>query len=986
MDYNELYNKYMKLLEENQMLKIENENFRKQLGLQIAEICIDNEYKTISAPKDNISILKYELGEICNSSSSQEKIELYMELFKGREDVYAKRWQNKQGKSGYSPVCANEWSKGICDKPQIKCSECKNRKYVNLDANAINRHLRGIDVLGIYAMTTDETCYFLAIDFDDEGWEKDISVLREICEEKKIPFAVERSRSGKGAHIWFFFMEKVTAIAARKLGTSLLTYAMMKRHEIKFESYDRLFPNQDTIPKGGLGNLIALPMQKNARKNNNSIFIDSNLEPYKDQWNFLSCVGKLTKDEIDFYTSEFCVGNELGDLKEIEGESIKPWEKSKENHIFNTADFPDTVHITKVNLIFISKKGFSNKALNSIKRMAAFKNPEFYKAQAMRLPTFDKPRVISLSEETPEYLCVPRGCEVDLSKFLTKNKINFECDDKTYIGKSICVEFNGQLREEQILAVDAMLKYDNGVLSATTAFGKTVIGAKLIAERKVNTLIIVHTQQLLEQWKERLKQFLTINEVLPIDDTKKRRSQKNVSIIGQIGAGKNTLRGIIDIAIMQSLVRKGEVKELVKDYGMVLVDECHHVSAFSFEQILKNVVAKYVYGLTATPIRKDGHQPIIFMQCGPIRYKVNEIKQAEKLPFEHYVIPRFTSFRRPVCLDEKEWSITKIYSEISTSQIRNDMIIQDVINCVNEGRNPIVLTERTAHVKLLSEALKEKLSNVITLTGRMSKKEKKYQIDKLSSVPKESSIVIVATGKFVGEGFDEPRLDTLFLAMPISWKGTLQQYAGRLNRLYENKNEVQIYDYIDVHVGVLERMYQKRLSGYASIGYSAKSDSKPLEIINSIYNNDNFLTVFSNDILLAKNEVVIVNPYILIKRESFNIIKLLANIIKNGIAVNIFTSAEIDHRENERTDLKDMYDYLRTAGINIIIKANIHQKFIIIDQKTVWYGNINFLSYATEEENIMRLESLNIANELMDTIEDRTMKGKSETAIQQKLF
>jgi superfamily II DNA or RNA helicase len=986
MDYDELYNNYMKILEENQLYKIENEDFRKRLGLQITAICIDNKDIKLRESNDDILIQEYALGDVSNSSSSEDKIKLYMSLFKGRDDVHAKRWQNKEGKSGYSPVCINEWVKEICNKPKIKCSECENRKYVKLDASAINRHLRGIEVLGIYPMITDETCYFLAIDFDDEGWEKDISILNETCEEKKIPFAVERSRSGKGAHIWFFFMEKVTAIAARKFGTSLLTYAMMKRHEIKFESYDRLFPNQDTMPKGGLGNLIALPMQKNARKNNNSIFIDSNLEPYKDQWNFLSCVGKLTKDEIDFYTSEFCVGNELGDLKEPEGESIKPWEKSKENHIFNTADFPDSVHITKANSIFISKKGFSNKALNSIKRMAAFKNPEFYKTQSMRLPTFDKPRVISLSEETPEYLCVPRGCEVDLSKFLTKNKINFECDDKTYIGKSICVEFNGQLREEQIPAVDAMLKYDNGVLSATTAFGKTVIGAKLIAERKVNTLIIVHTQQLLEQWKERLKQFLTINEVLPIDDTKKRRSQKNVSIIGQIGAGKNTLRGIIDIAIMQSLVRKGEVKELVKDYGMVLVDECHHVSAFSFEQILKNVVAKYVYGLTATPIRKDGHQPIIFMQCGPIRYKVNEIKQAEKLPFEHYVIPRFTSFRRPVCLDEKDRSITKIYSEISTSQIRNDMIIQDIINCVNEGRNPIVLTERTAHVKLLSEALKEKLSNVITLTGRMSKKEKKYQIDKLSSVPKESSMVIVATGKFVGEGFDEPRLDTLFLAMPISWKGTLQQYAGRLNRLYENKNEVQIYDYIDGHVGVLERMYQKRLSGYASIGYSAKSDSKPLEILNSIYNNDNFLTVFSNDILLAKNEVVIVNPYILIKRESFNIIKLLANIIKNGIAVNIFTSAEIAHRENERTDLNDMYNYLRSAGINIILKANIHQKFIIIDQKTVWYGNINFLSYATEEENIMRLESLNIANELMDSIEDRTVKGKSETAIQQNLF
>jgi len=399
--------------------------------------------------------------------------------------------------------------------------KCKNRKYSNLDTAAIDRHLRGIETLGLYPMNTDETCYFLAIDFDDDGWEQDISILREICDEKNLAFAVERSRSGNGAHVWFFFEEKITSIAARKFGSSLLTYAMSKRHEIKFQSYDRLFPNQDIMPKGGLGNLIALPLQKKARMNKNSVFIDKNFKPYEDQWSFLSSVDRLKKEEINYYTSEFCVGNELGSLKEVEEENIKPWEKSKEDYKFEIKDFPDVAHITKANMIFIYKREFSNKALNSIKRMAAFKNPEFYKAEA----------------------------------------------------------------------VEALLKHDNGVLSATTAFGKTVIGAKLIAEIKVNTLIIVHTQQLLEQWKERLNEFLIINEVLPVSYTTKRGRKKNVGLIGQIGSGKNRLNGIIDVATMQSLVRDGEVKELVRDYGMVIVDECHHVSAINFERILKNILA-----------------------------------------------------------------------------------------------------------------------------------------------------------------------------------------------------------------------------------------------------------------------------------------------------------------------------------------------------------------------------------------------------------
>lgn len=973
MDYNELFEKYQAVLIENNNLREEIKSLKPQLDsveYQVAsseDIFVHKSQPGISRCEMAIHALP---SGINNMSDSNEKISLFMSLFRGRDDVYAKRWENpKKGTIGYSPACYNEWKPGICQKAKTKCTDCKHKDFLALNEKVIDDHLRGLGnfVAGIFPMLLDETCYFLAIDFDDGEWHKDISVLREVCTEFKIPVVVERSRSGKGAHVWFFFESPITASLARKFGSALLTYTMSKRHEITFKSYDRFFPNQDIMPKGGLGNLIALPMQKAARNNNNSVFIDDNFQPFVDQWAFLDSIKKFSEDDIEILISKLCYGNELGVLKKDDEEAQKPWETNKIKLLKD--DFPQSIEIVKASMLFVPKAGISQKALNYLKRLAAFKNPEFYKAQAMRMPTFDKPRIISCSDETDEFLCLPRGCATDLKTLFEEKGVKAFWIDKTSSGRKIDVEFIGNLRDEQPLALDKLLGNDNGILCGTTAFGKTVVAAKLIAERKVNTLILVDKVSLVTQWRKRITEFLTINESLPDLVVVKKRSRKKAnSIIGQLGAGKDSLGGVIDIAVMQSLNRTGEVKDCVKDYGMVIVDECHHVSAFSFEKVLKSSNAKYVYGLTATPTRKDGHHPIIFMQCGSIRYRDDAKKQAEKRPFEHYIIPRFTSLRLPLDKDEKDISINELYAEIVVNGMRNQLIIDDVVNCYENGRNCVVLTERTAHVEFLTKELSKRIPDVISVMGGMGVKETRETMSRIANIPLDKPLTLVATGKYIGEGFDEPRLDTLFLAMPISWKGTLQQYAGRLHRLFEGKSEVQVYDYVDIHIRMLEKMYNKRLTGYASIGYKAKGESFATESIDIIFDKSNFLPVYSNDIVNASREILIISPFIT-KKRSLQMLINLEIAIKNNVKVIIVTRPIEDFQGKDITSLCETLDMIKSVGMSVVFKSNIHQKFAVMDQKIVWYGSINLLSFGSAEESIMRLESPNIANELIKSIE-----------------
>ena len=949
MDYKTLLQKYNRLLEENESLRRENEKLRNLLSLND-----ENEYNDEC----------FSDAAVTRHSSSDAKIALFRSLFCGREDVFARRWYSKTtGKSGYQPVCQNEWADGLCDKRKYKCSVCPNRKLLPLTDEDIFKHLAGKDeyerdVIGIYPMLKDETCNFLCVDFDEEDYKYAVIAFRKVCKGYNIPAYVERSRSGNGAHIWILFASPISAILARKLGSGLLTKAMESNANISFKSYDRLFPNQDTMPDGGFGNLISLPLQGKARKIGNSVFVDEDFLPYEDQWAYLSCVQKLSIDKAENLVSSLCKNGDLGTL--VSGSDEKPWEIRKVTTL-TALDFPSKIAVVNANMLYVPIAGISPAAQNAMKRLAAFRNPDFYRAQAMRLPIYDKPRIICTAEISKEYIGLPRGCENALYKLFEDYNADYSVDDQTNRGNVISVTFNGVLREEQQPAVDALLDHNTGVLSATTAFGKTVIASYLIGKRKVNTLILVHTQSLMQQWKKALENFLNLEIAPPM--TKKGKVKKNWSPIGLLGAGKNTLHGNVDIAVMQSLVNGDEIKSLVRNYGMIIVDECHHVSAVNFEKILKFTNAKYVYGLTATPTRQDGHHPIIFMQCGPIRYRVDAKEQAEKRLFEHYLIPRFTSYRS-VNTDK---GIATIYRDLAENEIRNAQIIRDVVKALQQGRCPIILTERREHVLLLQERLSGHCKNVITLFGTASQKERRETLERLKSIPIDESLLIIATGKYVGEGFDYPRLDTLFLALPIAWKGKVAQYAGRLHRNYPGKSEVQIYDYVDIHIPVLERMYQKRVKGYAAIGYKIKIDSASKTEPDLIYDGKTFCGVYCQDIRTSSKEILIVSPFMR-KGRITQLVRNLTEAILNGVSVTVVTRPPQDFKEKERETVEKNISTLQKYGVKVVTKSGFHQKFTVIDQEVVWYGSVNFLSFGISEESIMRFSNADIAGQLMDTV------------------
>ncbi len=773
--------------------------------------------KTIEAKKliDEINKLKKLLTtyEKQPSFTNEEKINIFMDYFKGRDNIYAYLSIDKtdSSKKYYIPKCANEWNKNICNKTMgKKCKNCSYWEDKPVDKEVIRNHLFNNITVGIYPMLEDETCYFLAFDFDDKKNEnsikEDVLAFASVCDKYNVPIAIERSRSGKGIHVWIFFKNNIKAITARKMGSLLLSKTLEIRDNLKIDSFDRMFPNQDTMPNGGYGNLIALPFQSEPSKYNNTVFLDRNFIPFDEQYSYLSKIRKMDYDEV-------C--NVIKVLSEntidISSESIEIKKEIKDKQK-NDFDFPRNISVVLNNMVCIDKANLSSSVKSCFRRLATFANPEFFKKQRMRLSVHNVPMVIDCSKENDKYLMIPRGKFEYLCELCNENNVKMNIIDNRNCGQKINIKFNGKLRNEQKIALNEMLKYENGILEAPTGFGKTVICCKLIEKRNVNTLIVTFNLSLLKQWKERIKEFLNIDDV------------------GQIGGNKNTLTNKIDVASIKTIYNDGKFTDIVKNYGMIIIDECHHSSAYTYEAALNMMTAKYVYGMSATPEKENGHTPIIKMQCGDIRYKVNMKEYNKKLNLSMKV------YRKNVHLNFvnkniTDYKINEIYDLISKDVIRNNIVVNDIETEFKKGKNILVLTERIEHLEYLYERLLNITENIIIYRGGLGKKiVKKYDEMNSNIIENNENKIIIATSSCIGEGFDDSSLEVLFLTMPISSINRIVQYTGRLHRKNENKKEIIVYDYVDDNFSMIRNMFLKRKKAYEKVGYEVVENNCQLSL------------------------------------------------------------------------------------------------------------------------------------------------------------
>ena len=906
--------------------------------------------------------------------------DFFMMFCRGRKDVYDLRYTNpKTGKNGYYSQCFNRWDRGchIQKKDGVRCKDCELRAYKPVTLPLIKAHMNGTDpngndVVAIYPMLENNLCQLLVFDFDnhakgaeqedyaniDDGWKEEINALRRICKNLDVDAVVERSRSGRGAHLWIFFKEMVPARLARRFGFALLEKGAESVNLKSFKYYDRMIPTQDALPEGGLGNVIALPLQGMALKSGNSAFIDENWNAYEDQLNVLAGTRRLTRQGIEDYLS---LWYSTGSISEDNGTDA-PWDKNSE---IEAGSVKGVVRIVLADRIYIDSTGMSNKTKRQLRRMATFSNKQYFQNQAMDMPNYDESRFIYLGSDEGKYIVLPRGLREEILKKFDNAGISYKIEDKRTKGQELNISFRGELRESQIPAVETMLENETGILHAATAFGKTVVCCDMIARRGISTLILVDRADLMNQWIKRLEEFLDIDEELPEYQTKTGRTRKRKSLIGNLQGAHDTLTGIVDVAMIRSLKKKDGFHPKLKEYAQVYFDECHHAASDSAIEVLQEINAKYVYGVTATPKRGDGKEKINEFLLGPIRYRFTAKDRAEEQNINHLVYPRFTRTVKPHHLSKTPYG-NDAYELIRNNDVRDEQIIRDVADCVQAGRTPVVLTKYVDHAKKLSERLKTYADRLILLTGANGTKARRAQVEELNKVDNSDSLILVGTGSLLGEGFDFPRLDTLFMATPVSGENVVEQYVGRLNRDYDGKENVIVYDYVDSHIPKFDKMYAARLKAYKKIGYElcVNMDGEKQKA-NAIYDIENYAETYWKDLEEANSAVVVSSPR-LNNQKVDRIINMLGKRRELGVKVTIVTWHPDAYKYGKDDVRMELMERLRKAGFEIRLVEESCEHYAVIDNEIVWYGSVNLLSKEDAEDNLMRVCSKDIAAELLE--------------------
>ena len=966
-----LQSRIQELEDENRLLK-ERLN---EAGVSYADIVSGNAEGVVELydPDQGTRIKKFDVTDKIAS-------DFFMMFCRGRKDVYDLRYTNpKTGKNGYYTQCFNRWDRGchIQKKDGVRCKNCELRAYKPVTLPLIKAHMNGTDpngndVVAIYPMLENNLCQLLVFDFDnhakgaeqedyaniDDSWKEEINALRSICKNLNVDAVVERSRSGRGAHLWIFFKEMIPARLARKFGFALLEKGAESVNLKSFKYYDRMIPAQDALPEGGLGNVIALPLQGMALKSGNSAFVDENWNAYEDQLKVLAGTRRLTRQEIEDYLS---LWYSTGFTSEDNGTDA-PWDKNSE---IEAGSVKGVVRIVLADRIYIDSSGMSNKTKRQLRRMATFSNKQYFQNQAMDMPNYDESRFIYLGSDEGKYIVLPRGLREEILKKFDNAGISYKIEDKRTKGRKLNISFKGELRESQIPAVETMLENETGILHAATAFGKTVVCCDMIARRGISTLILVDRADLMNQWIKRLEEFLDIDEELPEYQTKTGRTRKRKSLIGNLQGAHDTLTGIVDVAMIRSLKKKDEFHPKLKEYAQVYFDECHHAASESAIEVLQEINAKYVYGVTATPKRGDGKEKINEFLLGPIRYRFTAKDRAEEQNIDHLVYPRFTRTVKPHHLSKTPYG-NDAYELIRNNDVRDEQIIRDVADCVQAGRTPVVLTKYVDHAKKLSERLKTYADRLILLTGANGTKVRRAQVKELNEVDDSDSLILVGTGSLLGEGFDFPRLDTLFMATPVSGENVVEQYVGRLNRDYDGKENVIVYDYVDSHIPKFDKMYAARLKAYKKIGYElcVNMDGEKQKA-NAIYDIENYAETYWKDLEEANSAVVVSSPR-LNNQKVDRIINMLGKRRELGVKVTIVTWHPDAYKYGKDDVRMELMERLRKAGFEIRLVEESCEHYAVIDNEIVWYGSVNLLSKEDAEDNLMRVCSKDIAAELLE--------------------